>query len=241
MDRAEYSYDNAYQSIIALNEIYNPSFIYCDRGSGEYIIERLHIYGEEHPESGLKAKVKGWSFANKLDMMDPITKEMVRQPIKPFMVNQLQLLIERGELILSPYDNVLSKQLMDYEVEKITQSGQPIYTSENEHFVDALGLANLALVLEFKDLMGVIKDIQTTNKVEILKKSFGNARVDSDLSARGTGFMDSRVRDFYNNTDFSDRKGDRQEWVKVDMNYRSKRSMSSSGWGSRSVGGFGRR
>ena len=31
-----------------------PAFIYVDAGSGEYQYERLHIYGDEHPESGLK-------------------------------------------------------------------------------------------------------------------------------------------------------------------------------------------
>lgn len=224
LPRAEYSYDTAINTIIELNAIYEPSWIYCDRGSGEYQIERLHIYGEQHPESGLKGKVKGWSFANKIDMMDPITKEIVRQPVKPFMVNQLQLLVERGNLILSPYDNVLLKQLMDYEVEKVTDSGVPKYTSENEHFVDALGLANLALVLEFKDTLGIIEDVKTTNRVEIIQKSFGTARIDSDLMARESSFVDSRIRDFYKNTDFNDREGDRQKWVKVDYNYRSSRT-----------------
>ena len=33
--RAEYSYDNAINLIVELNDIYMPSFIYCDRGAGE--------------------------------------------------------------------------------------------------------------------------------------------------------------------------------------------------------------
>ena len=32
LPRSEYSYDNAINTIIALNEIYDPSWIYCDRG-----------------------------------------------------------------------------------------------------------------------------------------------------------------------------------------------------------------
>lgn len=32
--RGEYSYDNAVNLIIELNEIYNPSWIYCDAGAG---------------------------------------------------------------------------------------------------------------------------------------------------------------------------------------------------------------
>lgn len=33
--RAEYSYDKAVQTVVELNEQYNPSWIYCDRGAGE--------------------------------------------------------------------------------------------------------------------------------------------------------------------------------------------------------------
>ena len=131
---------------------------------------------------------------------------------------------------------------MDYEVEKVSASGVPIYTSENEHFVDALGLANLALVLEFKDLLGIVKEMKTSNRVEVIHKSFGTALVDRDLEQRDRTFMDSRIRDFYKNTDFTERGSDRQRWVKVDDNYRSRKTFGgSSKWGSRSVsGGFGR-
>ena len=34
MPRAEYSYDNAVNTVIELNKIYNPAWIYADRGSG---------------------------------------------------------------------------------------------------------------------------------------------------------------------------------------------------------------
>ena len=63
--------------------------------------------------------------------MDPITKEMDKKPMKPFMVNQLTLAFERDRMILSPYDDVLKKQLTDYEVLKITQAWVSQYTYEN--------------------------------------------------------------------------------------------------------------
>lgn len=34
--KSEYAYDKAVQTIIDLNDIYNPAFIYCDAGSGEH-------------------------------------------------------------------------------------------------------------------------------------------------------------------------------------------------------------
>ena len=243
--RSEYTYDNAVNKIVELNKIYNPSFIYCDAGAGEYQIERLHIIGEENPASGLKAKVKKINFSNKLDIMDPITKELDRKPLKPFMVNQLTLAFERDRMMLSPYDDILFKQLIDYEVEKITEAGIPKYTSVNEHFVDALGLAYLAMVLEFKELTGTIEDIKTTSEFHISHKQIGGAGLKASTIRQAT---DQRIVDFYENNDWDDLPGDRQKWVEVDMDYRSSRVPSrigNSGWGSRSGGrsmsrGFGR-
>ena len=54
------------------------------------------------------------------------------------MVNSLVKVFEEHRIILSPFDNTLHKQLVDYVVDRITQSGLPVYTSKNEHFVDAL-------------------------------------------------------------------------------------------------------
>ena len=50
--------DNAVNMIIQVNDLYKPSWIYVDRGYGDYQLERLHIYGDENPSSGLKNKVK---------------------------------------------------------------------------------------------------------------------------------------------------------------------------------------
>lgn len=236
MPRAEYSYDTAVNKIIELNEIYNPSFIYCDRGSGEYCIERLQIYGDEHPSSGLKAKLKGWSFSNKIDIQNPVTGEIDRKPMKPFMVNQLQIMVERENLILSPYDEVLYKQLIDYEVEKIGANGNPIFTSKEEHFVDALGLANLAMVLEFKDLVGIVEDLKVTSKIESISTPMIGVDALIDSNIRTNNSM-PEIKEFFENTDFREHYSERQQWVKTDFfamreKYKNN-SMRSGGWGSR--------
>lgn len=235
--RSEYSYDNAVKKIVEVNEIYNPSFIYCDAGAGEYQIERLHIIGEENPRTGLKAKVKRWSFSNKIEIMDPITKEMDKKPLKPFMVNQLQIAFERDKLILSPWDDILKNQLVAYEVEKIGSNGIPVYTSENEHFIDALGLAYLAMVLEFKQITGTVEDIKVSSEVKHVNRKLVNSEAIMETTTRAN--LDPRIQEFYSNTDFEDREGDRQQWVKVDIDYRSARYSSGSAWGSRSGGGGG--
>lgn len=229
--RSEYSYDNAINTIVELNAIYNPSYIYCDAGSGEYQIERLHIIGDQQPHTGLRHKVKRWQFAQTLDVRDPITFELVKQPLKPFMVNQLTLAFERDNIILSPFDDVLHKQLVSYEVEKLNASGKPIYTSKDEHFIDALGLAYLAMVLEFKELTNVIKDPETANKMEFSNKSLGAAGINRMFNSIQSSYAgSSRVQ----LKPSDDRPGDKQKWVKVTQSYNPYRSSGS--WGSRSSG-----
>lgn len=235
MPKAEYSYDNAVNKIIELNKIYNPSLIYCDKGSGEYQLERLHIYGEEHPESGLKQKVVGWSFANKIKIYDPITGEEDNKPMKPFMVSQLQIAFERENLVLSPYDELLHKQLVDYEVEKIGVNNNPVFSSKNEHFIDALGLAYLAMTLEFKELTGVMQDIEITSNFEITKTPLmrKEAYVESDIRSND---IPDEIKDFYEKTDFREIPGERQQWVKTNFSEYKNYYGGNSSWGSRSGG-----
>lgn len=180
--RAQYHYDAAVNLIIELNEIYNPSWIYCDAGAGEYQVERLHIHGDEHPETGLKHKVIRRNFKQSLDIEDPITHEIEKKPLKHFMINQLQIAFERDLIILSPFDEILHKQLIDYEVIKYTGvTHDPVFTDKNEHFVDALGLAYLAFVVEFNDLIDMVRD--TTR--------------DAILTATATSFAKKSLNDLY--------------------------------------------
>lgn len=237
--RSEYSYDNAVNTIIELNDIYNPAYIYCDAGSGEYQIEALHIFGDKHPESGLKNKVKRWQFSQTLDIIDPITAEKEKAPLKQFMVNQLTLAFERERLILSPFDQVLYKQLENYEVVKFTGvNNLPIYTSKDEHFIDALGLSYLAMVLEFKELTGTIKEREVANNMAYSSKIPGQISINKMFNdIQNVYSKNNKTIPSYKPSD--DLKGDKPSWHKVSINYRSSSSSSSSSWGTRSgkVGG----
>ena len=154
------------------------------------------------------------------------------------MVNQLTLAFERDNMILSPFDNVLHKQLTDYEVEKLNASGKPIYTSKDEHFVDALGLAYLAMTLEFKELTNTIKDAFVESKMTFTNKSLGQAGINKMFSSIQNSYnSNSRVQ----LTPSDDLPGDKQKWVKVTQSYNPYRSSNS--WGRRSSGrgGYGGR
>lgn len=211
--KSEYSYDTAVNLIIEVNEIYSPSWIYCDAGAGDYQIERLHIYGDEHPETGLKNKVVRRHFKQNLEILDPITKEMVKKPLKQFMVEQLKIAFERDQVALSPFDEVLHKQLIDYEV--IRRSGvtkDPVFTDKDEHFVDALGLAYLAFVLEFTDLVDVIKDT-------VVETVFKN--IENKITKRSINSLHSKVNSSaFTGNKYADPTGDEKVTaIEVPLNF----------------------
>lgn len=228
--KSEYSYDAAVKTVIDLNEKYNPSWIFADRGSGEYQIERIHLYGDEHPKSGLKEKLVGWQFKNKVEVIDPVTRTVDKKPMKPFMVNQLTIAFERERMILSQYDETMRKQLTDYVVERVSQNGDPVYTSENEHSVDALGLAYLAMVLKFPNLTDQVKMPEYTSKVLISNKGFGE-RSKMALEAAETGGTYTKDN-LIKKIDQTEIRGERANYVKIPLGQKLS-TPSSASWGSR--------
>lgn len=155
--KSEFSLDNAVKLIVELNEIYNPAYIYCDRGFGEYQIETLRLYGKEHPETGLDKKVKGFHFSENIDIIDPVTKQPSKKQLKYFMVDQTSILFDRNRIMLSPYDEVLYRQLINYCVVKISNSGKPIFTNVDEHALDAFMLTIVGFTLEFPNITDIIE------------------------------------------------------------------------------------
>lgn len=151
--RTEYTLSRAVSEIVKLNELHDIDHIYCDRGYGEMQLEQLHLYGKKHPESGLHKKVKGISFGGKIRVRDPYTKKKDDKDVKPFMVNSSVNLFEKGMIALNPADNQIKEQLEGYVVKSVSPTGRPIYTDENEHYVDAINLAILALIENYDDMV----------------------------------------------------------------------------------------
>ena len=239
--RAEYSYDKAVKTVIEFNEIYKPAMIYCDRGAGEYQIEQLCIYGKEHPETRLHEKVKGFSFSQNLEVENPVTGEMVKEPLKPFMITQLQIAFERNQMVISKYDEKLYKQLIDYEVVKHAQNGKPIFTDVNEHFIDALGLAYLAMTLTFKELTGVMKDREVANRIMTSARHLiSNEKALQSINRANE--VKPEIQQFYENYQHDEHPDEQQRWVKSDFStyYKGeeRHSRGRSNWGSRN-GGLG--
>lgn len=87
------------------------------------------------------------------------------------MVNQTSIILERDQILLSPFDDMVWKQMMDYQVIRISQNGKPIYTSENEHALDAFMLTILGFTLEFPDITKILEEIRIARKMKVSNQS----------------------------------------------------------------------
>lgn len=201
--RSEFTLDNALNKIVEFNGIYRPAYIYVDRGYGEYQLETLHRMGKEcsdptAPEFGLDKIAKGIHFGSKVDSRDPGTGEAVKKDIKPFMVGQTNILLERDRLIINENDKVLWRQMENYQVVKVSIDGRPTYTSVNEHALDALMLSVLAMTLEFPELAKIIQKFEPNRSMAIAsaiprpEASFGKER--SQSSKEEEYFMTSKMK-----------------------------------------------
>lgn len=171
IERGEFTFDNAVNKLIEIDEIYNPNFFYIDAGYGEYQIEMLRKHGMNTYGSELHKKVKRIQFAQVFDVVDPATKEIDKKDAKNFMVNQTSIIVERGQLLLSQYDDMVWKQMMDYQVIRKTQSGKPVYTSENEHALDALMLTILGFTLEYPEITKILEEIHYASRSHAHKQN----------------------------------------------------------------------
>lgn len=150
----------ACQQIAAFNRKWHASSIYVDQGYGHVQVELLkHLghrmtlqNGPHDPDAKLKNIVKGFDFGGSVEVRDLWTKEKIKKPAKPFLVENSVRRFENNQFKYPKSDTSYSAQLMGYIVDRISQSGRPVYKAQNEkagdHFLDAVNLALLAFTLE---------------------------------------------------------------------------------------------
>lgn len=155
--RDEFTYTKAVRRIIELNEIFQPQHIYVDRGSGEMQVEELKRHGMDHPETMLSKRVRGISFSENVIAYDPVNKQEIKKKMKPFMVDNLQRILEREYLVLPTSDEHLYRQMLGYTISRTTQFGDPVFQEgeAGDHALDALMLACLALTQNYGDMLKV--------------------------------------------------------------------------------------
>lgn len=153
--RDEYVLTKAVHRIVELNSYFNPKHIYIDRGYGDAQHELLLQHGVEYPSTGLKTKVKGISFGGMIEIHDPVNHQPIKKEIKPYMVNNLSDLLQRGEIFFPGEDEELYMQLISYVVIRKSDTGKIVFGSsgtQQDHAHDALILACLAYTENYSDL-----------------------------------------------------------------------------------------
>lgn len=223
--RGEFTYDFAVQKLIEINSIWNPKFFYIDAGHGEYQIEMLRKHGLENPETGMLNKVKRVHFSEKIEIRDPGTREVDKKDVKNFMINQTSILLDRDQLVLSPFDDMVWKQMMDYQVVRISQNGKPIYTSENEHALDAFMLTIMGFTIEFPNITKILEEIRVARKVVTIQN-----RVQESLQEKVFGGHRDVYKPLKDKPEKEAKDNPHWHWSKVTVGY-SKKQAAASPWG----------
>lgn len=216
------------KKIIELNAIYDPKFVYVDRGFGEYQIEMLHLHGRENPETGLDKKVKGIQFSQKIEIRDPGNRTVDPKDAKDFMINQTAILLDRDKIVLSPFDDMVWKQMMDYQVVRISQSGKPQYTSENEHALDAFMLTILGFTIEFPNITKILEEIKVARKALPINQD----QVQESLQKKVFGGHRDVYKPLNDKPEKEAKDNPNWHWNKVSVGY-GKNKSSVNVWGTR--------
>jgi len=152
IDAKEFTQSKAVEKIIELNYTWQPKAIYVDQGYGSTQIEDLRRWGNANPESQMLARLKPIDFSTTQEVHDPVTKQINKKPMKPFMVGNAVTFFEKNVILLNRADKDFEKQLRDYTVARRSRDGRPVYSEGNDHVLDAFNLCMLAFTLEFTDL-----------------------------------------------------------------------------------------
>lgn len=118
--------------------------------------------------------VKGIHLGSSLEVRDPHTRQMQRKAIKPFMVNQATLILERGMLRIPhlDQDEMIRRQMLNYHVVRVSEkTGEPTYTSTDEHALDAMMLSILAFVEQHPEIANILEAISIARHVGHVKRS----------------------------------------------------------------------
>jgi len=142
------------------------------------------------------------------------------------MVNQTSILLERDQIMLSPFDDMIWKQMMNYQVVRISQNGKPTYTSENEHALDALMLTILGFTLEFPEITKILEEMRVARKAKVYASKTEEKLKEKAFGGDRDVFKTSKTK-----REREPRDNPRWHWQKVPLGY--SKSRSKTYWGRR--------
>ena len=165
----------AVNKIIELNQQWVPDFIYVDRGYGSAQIELIKQFGidamgKNEVDARLTTVFHEYDFGSSVETIDPFTKQKLKKPAKPFLIENAVRSFERGVIRFPKSDDKLYQSLISYIIERVTESGVPKYGTNNEkvgdHLLDALALALIGFTMEKSPFLKAVHNpgIEMTTK-----------------------------------------------------------------------------
>lgn len=151
----EFTQTKAVQRIIRLHSKWDFDWIYVDKGFGDSQIEQLHLFGKKHPSSRLGKIVKGIAMQANIEVWDPFTKQPTKKNSKQMMVNLSARRVECDQCIFPKIEDNnggLVHQMRNFEAERISRDGQPVYNTMEDHALVSWQLGIMALVMEYTHL-----------------------------------------------------------------------------------------
>lgn len=131
-------------------------------------------------------KVRGVFYGTKVEVRDPVTNLVEKKSLKPFLINQTTLLLERGQLRIpsKTISEVIHRQMVNYQVVRVSNTNQePIYSSEDEHGLDAMVFALSGFIEDYPDLINIIDKIRPETSLGQYQHRRHDAMLDIDKQA----------------------------------------------------------
>jgi hypothetical protein len=155
IERAQYEYTlgAGVERVKQLDERFNFSYVYCDRGYGEFQWETLVKdlpYGDQ--------RVIGKNFSSSVLETNPVTGVTEKEEFKPFMVENAVNLYEKRQVKIPSNDQKFISQLLGYVQLRMSATGRPVFGSMDaerigDHALDAWMMALLGHTEQYGDLI----------------------------------------------------------------------------------------
>jgi hypothetical protein len=153
--QSQFTLTNAVNRVIELNELFQPEWLYVDRGYGDAQLETLQLYGKNHPHSGLYSKVVGIQFAELTECPMP-NGGIILKGFKATMISVMRGWLEKKILQVSNTDQLLYKQFTEYHVKSKTDNSIK-FSDKRDHVIAATGLACMAMHQRVKNPYAPLK------------------------------------------------------------------------------------
>ena len=174
----------AMEAVLLMNAKWRPKYIYADVGYGHQAIELLQKHAldiarknPQDPAALMVQSLYAYDFGSKQQYRDPVDGQIKKTDAKAFLVENAVRRFEEARIHFPANDPFLTKQLLNYIIERYTPTGLPKYgmnsTQIGDHRLDALMLALVPFRLHQSDFA-----VDTPGVTSIgYGKSFGHGNI----------------------------------------------------------------